>query len=51
MRSHSCGREGSAYTFLIDEMGRTKKEAYEEVNGPSTEPRPVSPAGAGMDQG
>ena len=35
---HRCGREGSVYTFLIDELGYSKKQAYDEIHGTSPEP-------------
>ena len=37
---HSCGREGSVYTFLIDELGYSKKQAYYEIHGTAPEPQP-----------
>lgn len=37
---HRCGREGSVHTFLTDELGHSKKQAYDEIHGTSPGPQP-----------
>lgn len=37
-RCHSCGRSGTVYEFLIDELGYEAKDAYVEAYGESGEP-------------